>query len=69
MFSFGIVLCETLGRIPADPEVLPRTKVTIPAAKSNGVFSVVPDCGFSLHQTCLYTRVCVPTQVFREVFP
>ncbi|XP_078498163.1 dual specificity testis-specific protein kinase 1-like [Lissotriton helveticus] len=26
VFSFGIVLCEILGRIPADPEVLPRTK-------------------------------------------
>lgn len=28
VFSFGIVLCEILGRIPADPEVLPRTQVT-----------------------------------------
>uniref|UniRef100_A0ABM5F5N3 Dual specificity testis-specific protein kinase 1-like isoform X2 n=1 Tax=Pogona vitticeps TaxID=103695 RepID=A0ABM5F5N3_9SAUR len=27
VFSFGIVLCEILGRIPADPEVLPRTQV------------------------------------------
>ncbi|KAJ6651956.1 hypothetical protein lerEdw1_015898 [Lerista edwardsae] len=26
VFSFGIVLCETLGRVPADPEVLPRTQ-------------------------------------------
>nr|XP_006640573.2 PREDICTED: dual specificity testis-specific protein kinase 1-like [Lepisosteus oculatus] len=26
VFSFGIVLCEILGRIPADPEVLPRTR-------------------------------------------
>ncbi|XP_010219019.1 PREDICTED: dual specificity testis-specific protein kinase 2-like isoform X2 [Tinamus guttatus] len=26
VFSFGIVLCEILGRIPADPEVLPRTQ-------------------------------------------
>ncbi|XP_075115908.1 dual specificity testis-specific protein kinase 2-like [Leptodactylus fuscus] len=25
VFSFGIVLCEILGRIPADPEILPRT--------------------------------------------
>lgn len=29
VFSFGIVLCEILGRIPADPEVLPRTQVII----------------------------------------
>nr|XP_003229863.2 PREDICTED: dual specificity testis-specific protein kinase 1 [Anolis carolinensis]XP_016854392.1 PREDICTED: dual specificity testis-specific protein kinase 1 [Anolis carolinensis] len=26
VFSFGIVLCEILGRIPADPEELPRTQ-------------------------------------------
>ncbi|MFT7817577.1 dual specificity testis-specific protein kinase 1-like [Arapaima gigas] len=26
VFSFGIVLCEILARIPADPEVLPRTQ-------------------------------------------
>ncbi|XP_005986830.1 PKc_LIMK_like_unk domain-containing protein [Latimeria chalumnae] len=26
VFSFGIVLCEILGRIPADPEILPRTQ-------------------------------------------
>ncbi|XP_029469061.1 dual specificity testis-specific protein kinase 1-like isoform X2 [Rhinatrema bivittatum] len=26
VFSFGIVLCEILGRITADPEVLPRTQ-------------------------------------------
>ncbi|KAM9325202.1 dual specificity testis-specific protein kinase 1-like [Gastrophryne carolinensis] len=26
VFSFGIVLCEMLGRIPADPEILPRTR-------------------------------------------
>lgn len=63
VFSFGIVLCEILGRIPADPEVLPRTQVMILTVKSNGVFSMVSDCGFSLDQTDLYTRVCVHTQV------
>ncbi|KAM4663157.1 dual specificity testis-specific protein kinase 1-like isoform 2-T2 [Discoglossus pictus] len=26
VFSFGIMLCEVLGRIPADPEILPRTQ-------------------------------------------
>ncbi|KAJ8395854.1 hypothetical protein AAFF_G00027370 [Aldrovandia affinis] len=26
VFSFGIVLCEILGQIPADPEILPRTQ-------------------------------------------
>ncbi|XP_040010218.1 PKc_LIMK_like_unk domain-containing protein isoform X4 [Xiphias gladius] len=27
VFSFGIVLCEILARIPADPEILPRTQL------------------------------------------
>lgn len=39
VFSFGIVLCEILGRIPADPEVLPRTQVIIPKFNSIGVHS------------------------------
>ncbi|KAG9335391.1 hypothetical protein JZ751_005313, partial [Albula glossodonta] len=26
VFSFGIVLCEILAQIPADPEILPRTR-------------------------------------------
>ncbi|XP_063066290.1 dual specificity testis-specific protein kinase 1 isoform X2 [Engraulis encrasicolus] len=26
VFSFGIMLCEILARIPADPEILPRTR-------------------------------------------
>ncbi|XP_047661771.1 dual specificity testis-specific protein kinase 1 isoform X2 [Tachysurus fulvidraco] len=26
VFSFGIMLCEILARIPADPEILPRTQ-------------------------------------------
>lgn len=69
MFSFGIVLCEILGRIPADPEVLPRTQVMISAAKSNGVFSMVPDCGFSLDQTDLYTCTCSHSGFSLEVFP
>jgi len=54
VFSFGIVLCEILGRIPADPEVLPRTQVMTLAAKSGGVFSMVPGCGFSLDRTDVY---------------
>ena len=27
VFSFGIVICQTLARIDADPDVLPRTQV------------------------------------------
>lgn len=29
VFSFGIMLCEILARIPADPEILPRTQVQL----------------------------------------
>lgn len=70
VFSFGIVLCEILGRIPADPEVLPRTQVMIPAGDLNHVVSMVPDCGFTLDQTDLYTCVCGSHSGFSlEVFP
>ncbi|KAK5610203.1 hypothetical protein CRENBAI_009409 [Crenichthys baileyi] len=42
VFSFGIVLCEILARIPADPEILPRTQDYGLDVKA---FSkLVPDC-------------------------
>ena len=28
VFSFGIVICQTLARIDADPDILPRTQVS-----------------------------------------
>lgn len=69
VFSFGIVLCEILGRIPADPEVLPRTQVMIFAAKFNSVFSMIPDCGFSLgHADLTHRHMCTLRFLSRVFF-
>lgn len=69
VFSFGIVLCEILGRIPADPEVLPRTQVMIFAAKFNSVFYVIPGCGFFLDFTDLtHMHMCMHRFLFRVFF-
>jgi LIM domain kinase 1 len=29
VFSFGIIICETLARVLSDPDVLPRTRVGV----------------------------------------
>ncbi|XP_037114553.1 PKc_LIMK_like_unk domain-containing protein isoform X2 [Syngnathus acus] len=42
VFSFGIVLCEILARIPADPEILPRTQDY--GLDKNAFKEMVTDC-------------------------
>lgn len=31
VFAFGIILCEIIARIQADPDILPRTEVQLPS--------------------------------------
>lgn len=32
VFAFGIILCEIIARIQADPDILPRTEVQLPSS-------------------------------------
>ncbi|NXS63026.1 TESK1 kinase, partial [Brachypteracias leptosomus] len=53
VFSFGIVLCEILGRIPADPEVLPRTQdYGLDVAAFQGMISGCPKRVIDLAASC-----------------
>ncbi|KAM6047449.1 dual specificity testis-specific protein kinase 1-like isoform 4-T4 [Theristicus caerulescens] len=53
VFSFGIVLCEILGRIPADPEVLPRTQdYGLDVAAFQGMISECPKRVMDLAASC-----------------
>ncbi|XP_071622462.1 dual specificity testis-specific protein kinase 2-like [Heliangelus exortis] len=53
VFSFGIVLCEILGRIPADPEVLPRTQdYGLDVAAFQGMISECPKRVMDLTASC-----------------
>nr|XP_038020957.1 dual specificity testis-specific protein kinase 2 isoform X4 [Anas platyrhynchos] len=53
VFSFGIVLCEILGRIPADPEVLPRTQdYGLDVAAFQGMISECPRQVMDLAASC-----------------
>ncbi|XP_074871392.1 dual specificity testis-specific protein kinase 2-like [Carettochelys insculpta] len=53
VFSFGIVLCEILGRIPADPEVLPRTQdYGLDVAAFQGMISDCPKRVLDLATSC-----------------
>lgn len=53
VFSFGIVLCEILGRIPADPEVLPRTQdYGLDVAAFRDMIGECPKCILDLAASC-----------------
>ncbi|XP_028664673.1 dual specificity testis-specific protein kinase 1-like [Erpetoichthys calabaricus] len=53
VFSFGIVLCEILARIPADPEVLPRTQdYGLDVASFQEMVSECPESVLRLAATC-----------------
>ena len=36
VFSFGITLAEIIARIPADPDVMPRTRVSLGGGRGEG---------------------------------
>ncbi|XP_072570841.1 dual specificity testis-specific protein kinase 1 isoform X2 [Paramormyrops kingsleyae] len=53
VFSFGIMLCEILGRIPADPEVLPRTQdYGLDVTAFRGMVQDCPQCLLHLAAWC-----------------
>ncbi|XP_054249475.1 dual specificity testis-specific protein kinase 1-like [Indicator indicator] len=57
VFSFGIVLCEILGRIPADPEVLPRTQdYGLDVAAFQGMIGECPKQVMDLAVSCCWVE-------------
>ncbi|XP_038132036.1 dual specificity testis-specific protein kinase 2-like [Cyprinodon tularosa] len=61
VFSFGILLCEIFARIPADPEVLPRTQDY--GLDVEAFSRMVPDCPQRLLQVA---ASCCMVESFRR---
>ncbi|KAM6243829.1 dual specificity testis-specific protein kinase 1-like isoform 2-T3 [Porphyrio hochstetteri] len=69
VFSFGIVLCEILGRIPADPEVLPRTQdYGLDVAAFQGMISECPKRVMDVAATCCRVRLLLGFVLFGVFF-
>lgn len=59
VFSFGIMLCEILARIPADPEVLPRTQVK----SQHTLKHTLPYVHTHTHTNIVYICVSPPSRI------
>lgn len=58
VFAFGIILCEIIARVEADPDILPRTEVGVAAAfLHESAFFTARRCGF---RTLVWTWTRLP---------